>query len=751
MELLAPAGNVENFYAALEAGADAVYVGAPGINARNLARDLSLEEIGAMIAHCRRHDKKIYVAANSMILEKELTEVIETLGVLEYLAPDGLIVQDLGIINLVRRYFPELQIHASTLMAAHNLQSVELLARMGCSRVVLARELTLAEIEAIARRTDVELEVFVHGAMCFSYSGYCLFSSYLGGKSGLRGRCVQPCRRSYGTNSGQRSGARGGSRPDSHRGKGSYLFSMNDLDGLEVVKDLRELGVASVKIEGRLRSALYVEKVVRAYRKVMDAPESSYKEALGEAKILVDQAMSRKVSSGYFFTPQPAEAITPHHSGNMGLHLGRARGAARQGMLRVELKEGLAVGDRVRLHLEPSGERLAFSLRKLFLRGAEVDYVAAGENADLLLPEKAFDKSWKHIDLYKVDVGKGGGYGTKLAVADAAHEIGRARKKLLPHLISVKERVYDTAHDPAFASKEPLKQPPRKKQQQKGKRQNHGETVKVKLPMDWWLKLDSAKPILASMVLRPDKYIITLDKNSVRDAGQLKRLLGKQSKSVTWALPPIMLDRELSRMKKHISMLIRSGFRCFQVSHVSQIDLFDGEKVFLTADHSLNLLNNQALLFAAEAGFESVQLAMEADRESIQNAVQGYKQMGVPASRKTGGRRTMRLGMTVYGAPPLFTARLAASFFQYNKPVISPKQEGFVISKKDGFTQTRPARPFSLLPYLYDLKSMGIDFAVVDLTGGLSGKKDLQDLAERMSGNARKPKLPTFNYMGTLE
>jgi len=751
MELLAPAGNIENFHAALEAGADAVYVGAPGINARNLARDLSLEEIGAMIAHCRRLDKKIYVAANSMILEKELPEVVDTLGTLEYLAPDALIVQDLGIVNLVRRFFPDLQIHASTLMAAHNLQSVELLARLGCSRVVLARELTLAEIETIARRTDVELEVFVHGAMCFSYSGYCLFSSYLGGKSGLRGRCVQPCRRSYGTAPAQRSAARGGGRADGQRGKGSYLFSMNDLDGLEVVRDLKGMGVASVKIEGRLRSARYVTKVVSAYRRVLDAPESSLEDALAEARLLVDQAMSRKVSSGYFFTPQPAEAITPHHSGNMGLHLGRAKGTARQGMLRVELKEGLAVGDRLRLHLEPSGERVAFTLKEMLLRGAAAEYAAAGVKADLLLPKKALEKDWKVIDFYKVDVGKDSDSpSVQLAVADAARAIAGARKKQQLQLTSVKEKVFTTAHDPAFAVKEPLKQQP-KRQQQRAKRQNQRDSVRLKLPLEWWLKLDSAKPILANMELRPDKYIVTLDKNSVRDAGQLKRLLGKQSRNVVWALPPVMLDRELGRMKKHIVMLIRSGFRCFLLSHLSQVALFGDEKVFLTADHSLNLLNNQALLLAAEAGFESAQLAMEADRQSIQDAVQGYKQMGVPASRKSGGKRTMKLGMTVYGAPPLFTARIAAPFFQYNKPVISPKQESFVISKKDGYTLTRPARPFSLLPYLHDLKSMGIDYAVVDLTGGLSGKKDLQELAERMAGGARKSKLPTFNYLGTLE
>jgi putative protease len=169
-ELLAPAGNLENFQAALDAGADGVYVGAPGFNARNLARDLRLEEIGAMIRHCHDRGKKLYVAANSLILERELPAVIEALALLETLEPDALIVQDLGLIRLIRDCFPALPLHASTLMTAHNVDAVRMLSTMGCKRVVLARELTLKEIAAIVAGTDVELEVFVHGAMCFSYS-----------------------------------------------------------------------------------------------------------------------------------------------------------------------------------------------------------------------------------------------------------------------------------------------------------------------------------------------------------------------------------------------------------------------------------------------------------------------------------------------------------------------------------------------------------------------------------------------------
>ena len=210
MELLAPAGTVETFGAALDGGADAIYVGAPGFNARNLARDLRIEEIGAMIRHCHSLGKKLYIAANSLLLEKELPLVIENLALLQELRPDALIVQDLGLIRLVRHYFPELKLHGSTLMTVHNSDGVHFQAELGCERVVLSREMTLKEIGAIsARKGDTELEIFIHGAMCFSYSGLCLFSSYLGGKSSMRGRCVQPCRRAY-SSGGKGSGGKGG-------------------------------------------------------------------------------------------------------------------------------------------------------------------------------------------------------------------------------------------------------------------------------------------------------------------------------------------------------------------------------------------------------------------------------------------------------------------------------------------------------------------------------------------------------------
>jgi U32 family peptidase len=741
-ELLAPAGNLENFQAALAAGADGVYVGAPGFNARNLARDLRLEEIGAMIRHCRDRGKKFYVAANSLILEKELPAVIEALALLETLEPDALIVQDLGLIRLIREHFPALTLHASTLMTAHNADAVRMLSAMGCKRVVLARELTLKEIAAIAAGTDAELEVFVHGAMCFSYSGLCLFSSYLGGKSGLRGRCVQPCRRAY-----QWQG-RAGQSGSGRAAKGGYLFSMNDLSGLEAVPELRRMGITSLKIEGRLRSAHYVSHVVQAYRLVLDAAEADVHEAVNQAKILVDKAMGRTVSPGFFLSPQPKEAITPQHSGNTGLHLGSLKTIEEHesglyGVIR--LTEPVELGDRLRLHYESSGERRAFSLKGLRVRNRAVDRAEAAGTAWILLPDGIQPDAQGRVELYKIDVRTEAGDAADLAIGTVKRELAKSRERLRRRIQSIQTRVrgleerdQDRIADGDLHRGQGRKAGPQKK----------GDG----LPMEWWLKTDSPRVVMGRLPFVPDRLLLTLDKNMAGEAGRIRQYLGQQARNVIWALPPVLLGAELGRMRSVIASLIRSGFKSFQVGHLSQVDLFGKERVHLSGDYTVNLVNDQAIMFAAQAGLEAAQVAIEMDRDSLRDLFQGYRNSaGISGGKGRLPEPKIRLGLTVYGAPALFTARLAAGHFQYDRILVSPKGESFTIRKKEGGTQTFPSRPFSLFPYLGELKEMGLNYAVVDIAGLTMDKKGLQELADRMAGKGRSSKLSTFNYLGKLE
>lgn len=735
IELLAPVGSIETFRAAIDAGADAVYVGAPGFNARNPARELRLEEIGAMIRRCRSEKKKLYIAANSLVLEKELPMVIETLALLQELRPDALIVQDLGLIRLIREYFPKLKLHASTLMLAHNSDAVEFLAQLGCERVVLAREMTLKEIASIsAVKGDTELEIFVHGAMCFSYSGLCMFSSYLGGKSGLRGRCVQPCRRGYTT--GKQSGSR-------------YLFSMNDLNGLEAVPALREAGISSLKIEGRLRSAHYVRSVIGAYRLVLDAVPGEEENALAEAQELIEQSMSRKTSAGYFFTPQPAEAITFHHSGNMGIHLGRfstVRKVGQETTCKFVLKSNLAVGDRLRLHIEPSGERVALRLKKLFVLGEQCEKAVAGSKVSIALPSGLVVKAGGRVEVYVVD-----GASRNESPAESGLQIGQIKQEIEGKRRHLEETTSEVVRKVCSTGREDVYVEAAKKGHG-GKQRSPKQkpTAAKKMVLEWWLKTDSLKVLFGEAPFTPDRYLLSFNKQLLSQVGQIKKTLGRKARMIAWALPPLILENDLPRYRKQIRLLLRSGFRSFQIGHVSQVLLFGREKVHLFADYTTNLLNNQAVALMAEVGIDAVQAVIESDREALSGMLAGCRNIDRSVPNENWARR-IPVGLTVYGAPALYTSRLAAKHFQYERQILSPRDEPYFIRKTEGLTQIFPERPFSLLPYMQELKEMGMNYVVVDITGGGTSKRDHLTLQERLDNSGKYSKLSTFNYLGTLE
>ncbi|MDR0323767.1 MAG: U32 family peptidase, partial [Treponema sp.] len=259
MELLAPAGSPEALDAAVGEGADAVYLGLKDFNARLRSTNFTYAQFESALRSLRRLGKKIYVTVNTVFEQREADRMYQLLKYLAAQQPDALIVQDFGVIAMARTEFPSLRLHASTQMNIASARGANALSRHGVSRVVLARELSLEELRSIKNETNLELEVFVHGALCISVSGICLFSSFLGGKSANRGMCTQACRRMYRRADGNKDGESG------------YYFSPNDLQLLERVPDLTEAGIAALKIEGRMKSASFVGGVVSAYRLVVDA------------------------------------------------------------------------------------------------------------------------------------------------------------------------------------------------------------------------------------------------------------------------------------------------------------------------------------------------------------------------------------------------------------------------------------------------------------------------------------------------
>ncbi len=279
LELLAPAGNRERFDTAIRYGADAVYMGLPAFSLRNLADNFEAETLPETIAYAHGHGVKVYITINSFIRDGELEELKSTLGALRESGADALIVNDPAVIRLSRRIAPDMPLHLSTQANTLNSEAASFWYDQGVSRIVLARELTLDEIKLIRSRIpkELELEMFVHGAMCVSFSGRCLLSNYIDGRDSNRGECVQPCRWNYELEGGRvyhanfREKGKGGEWfTVEEDGRGSFLLNSRDMCLAPYLREIEEAGVSCIKIEGRMKSILYVATAVNAYRMALD-------------------------------------------------------------------------------------------------------------------------------------------------------------------------------------------------------------------------------------------------------------------------------------------------------------------------------------------------------------------------------------------------------------------------------------------------------------------------------------------------
>lgn len=365
MELLAPAGNLECALAAFDAGADAVYCGLKRFNARERTENFSFDEMSRLIAYAHKLSRRVYVTFNTLVKEDELDEAAQELARLEELRPDAVIVQDLGVVRIAREYFPKLVLHGSTQMGLHNSAGLAVAKELGLSRVILERQTTLAELEAIMRsKPPVELEIFIHGALCCCISGTCLLSSWLGGWSGNRGKCKQPCRR----------------RHRSSEGNGFFL-SAQDLATPELIPRLMKTGVASFKIEGRLRRADYVTNVVTAYRMLMDAcleSEEAFRAKLPEAKTFLARTYGRKWSNGYYTKESAANLIKHDAMGVSGLLCAKVVSTSPNGFT-MSAARNVFLGDMIRVQPPSGDEGPAFRVTKMTLRGKSVSCAGKGE------------------------------------------------------------------------------------------------------------------------------------------------------------------------------------------------------------------------------------------------------------------------------------------------------------------------------------------------------------------------------------
>lgn len=388
LELLAPVGSFEALKAAVQNGANAVYLGGKEFSARASANNFDREELVLAVKYAHIRGCKMFVTVNTIIKEDEKVDFIEYIRFLHEIMVDALILQDIGMAMLIKKLLPDFELHASTQMAAHSLSDVKYLEKAGFSRVVLARELNIDEIKTICDNTSADIEVFVHGALCVCYSGQCLMSSELGSRSGNRGRCAQPCRQKYRLFNDESN--------EYVETDGEYLLSPRDLNSIENISQIIDSGVLSLKIEGRMKRPEYVATVVGAYRDaIVDYVEN------GNARIDQERIddlytiFNRKFTKGYILGEVGKAVMNSEKPNNRGLYIGKVVSYNKKSKkLGIKLEKTLRKGDGINIG--------GGTIGRIIKRGAIYDIGESGETIEI----DYIGSIEKGTDIYKTSDGR---------------------------------------------------------------------------------------------------------------------------------------------------------------------------------------------------------------------------------------------------------------------------------------------------------------------------------------------------------
>lgn len=392
IELLSPVGDFDCLKAAVQNGADCVYLGASLFSARASAKNFNIEELKNAIEYCKIRGVKTNLTLNILIKDNEFEDAFNLAKKAYEFGIDAIIVQDLGLAKTLINAFPDLPIHGSTQMTIHNLQGALELQELGFKRVVLSRELSADEIEYICKNTNIEIECFIHGALCISYSGQCLFSSMIGGRSGNRGKCAQGCRLPYQL-----------IENDNKILDKGYLLSPKDLCGLEFLPQLINCGVTSFKIEGRMKTPEYVATVTKIYRKYIDLATSNNPYIIDEKdKIELMQVFNRgNFSTGHLDSHPNQNFIYKEKSNNMGLYLGEiSKFNSSKGLITILLEQPLQIGDTISIERETGTYTISELIKnKNNIKNAEKkDYVTIGRmKGNIKVGDKIFKMSSKKL------------------------------------------------------------------------------------------------------------------------------------------------------------------------------------------------------------------------------------------------------------------------------------------------------------------------------------------------------------------
>ncbi|GAM09899.1 putative protease [Geobacter sp. OR-1] len=773
-ELLAPAGSLEAFFAAMEKGADAVYAGLKEFSARAKAKNFSLYQMERMLAYAHANGRKVYVTLNTLVKERELPQLVETLAALEGMGADAVIIQDMAVARLSRRFFPSLPVHASTQMTVHNTPGVQQLAALGFERVVLARELHLDEISDIVRNSPIGIECFIHGALCFSFSGQCFFSSFLGGHSGNRGRCAQPCRRQY-----------------KYRGKEGYYFSTNDFSSIDLIPQLVAAGVCSFKIEGRMKSAEYVACVVEAYRLALDASAKQWPDALASAKEIIKRSFGRVPTKGFLASHAPSDIATPSLRGATGRFLGEVT-SVRGNRLSFTTKDRLHVGDRIRVQPKTDMAGKAFTIKELFSANRTVKNVSEGTQVAIPSPfpcsigdavfkvssETAFTMSEASCAKRLEAAGRpklpcnlaisltdgamqieADCVGVRFSVGFPLGDLEPSRTADMTEVLAAQfSRTGDTQFTlrslaaPGFPA---LMIPPAKlKEIRRSFYLQLAESIIPALKRERASRIREALASLAGTrgTMR-SPAALTVRVEHLRDLQLLnaegvsglslpvskanlhelplsgRRLKGKEGR-ISWRLPFIIFDRDLPWYREALATLARAGFRRFEAANISHFQLLEEIDAEISTDYRLFSLNSQAILAWEELGANRCTLYIEDDSENLSDLLAA----DLPIERR----------IMIYGTLPAITSKIAIKGVKSDMPVQSDRGDSYRVTQKDGLTVITPTTPFSFTAFRERLEALGCSSFIADLTQLPANER--QRVLDAWAGGREIPGTSPFNF-----
>ncbi len=704
-ELLAPAGNVEALDAAIGEGADAVYLGLKSFNARMRSSNFSWREFEGAVKSLHRMGRKIYVTVNTVCEEKETERLYRFLKYLDGVGPDGLIVQDFGVVRMCQEFFPNLELHASTQMNVESAAAANLLLKQGLKRVVLARELGLEELKAVKEGSKAELEVFVHGALCVSESGLCLFSSFLGGKSANRGECTQACRRLYTAES------RGAEET-------GYYFSPCDLQLIEQVPDLMKIGIDSFKIEGRMKSAEYVGSVTAAYRYVMDHWEGDRKGAVAEGKRILSTDFARsKTNYWYGFkdvqegvAQAGAKILNPKQAGGTGIYLGKLN------MVRNASKEELAE--------EAAASTKEIQIRMATLHGGSYD-PDPGDSIRIHRRDDSGRVSHK-VRLVKtddkghrwIDIPAGFQVGDEVYLLQTK-SMSKRYKRVLPEDLS-SFRSQPGADRLPILDLTPLPK--------------DGLSY---FPAGTYIAVSTTQDAHVVQTARPARIIVELNNETEYDFlhkdGRERPLFPTGKRNLFISLDPFLPEGAMEHFRSVISVLLESGYTNFIVNNLAQLELLRGGGRNLIAGPYLYSFNRWSASFLENQDVMAFQMPYENSEANL------TRTFGSKMERS-------RVLVPLFAYPVLFRMRFKLPE-SYDFTFFSDKQGiPFKVNSTPDGSFVMPELPFSIVEKSEQLKNAGFDRQLLDFTKTRVGKGDIKNLMGYLARHEHIPDSSSFNW-----